>query len=58
VSLKTRLAEELPAVPGDRVQLQQVVLNLILNAIEATREIEGRPRQVSRLCTSRSATRA
>jgi signal transduction histidine kinase len=46
VSLKTRLAEELPAVPGDRVQLQQVVLNLILNAIEATREIEGRPRQV------------
>ena len=46
VSLKTRLAEELPAVPGDRVQLQQVVLNLILNAIEATREIEGRFRQV------------
>jgi C4-dicarboxylate-specific signal transduction histidine kinase len=46
VSLRTRLAEELPAVPGDRVQLQQVVLNLILNAIEATREIEGRSRQV------------
>ena len=46
VSLKTRLAEELSAVPGDRVQLQQLVLNLILNAIEATREIEGRSRQV------------
>ena len=46
VSLKTRLADELPAVLGDRVQLQQVVLNLILNAIEATREIEGRSRQV------------
>lgn len=47
VSLETRLAQELPAVPGDRVQLQQVVLNLILNAIEATREVEGRSRQVS-----------
>jgi PAS domain S-box-containing protein len=46
VSLKTRLSEQLPAVPGDRVQLQQVVLNLMLNAIEATREIEGRTRQV------------
>jgi hypothetical protein len=46
VSLKTRLADELPAILGDRVQLQQVVLNLILNAIEGTREIEGRSRQV------------
>ena len=47
ISLKTRLADELPYVPGDRVQLQQVVLNLMLNAIEATREIDDRPRQVS-----------
>lgn len=46
VSLRTRLADELPAIRGDRVQLQQVVLNLILNAIEATRDIEGRARQV------------
>jgi signal transduction histidine kinase len=46
VALETRLAEDLPLVPGDRVQLQQVVLNLILNAIEATREIEGPSRQV------------
>ena len=46
VSLKTRLADDLPAIPGDRVQLQQVVLNLILNAIDATREIEDRSRQV------------
>ena len=46
VSLRTRLADELPAIAGDRVQLQQVVLNLMLNAIEATREVEGRARQV------------
>src|SRR5262249_13417800 len=35
VLLQARLAKGLPAVHGDRVQLQQVVLNLILNAIEA-----------------------
>jgi signal transduction histidine kinase len=35
VSPRTDLADDLPAVQGDRVQLQQVVLNLILNAIEA-----------------------
>src|SRR5262249_49279065 len=35
VSVETRLAEELTPVHGDRVQLQQVVLNLILNAVEA-----------------------
>jgi len=35
VSLQTRLAPDLPLVEGDRVQLQQVMLNLILNAVEA-----------------------
>jgi PAS domain S-box-containing protein len=35
VSIETHLAELLPAVLGDRVQLQQVMLNLILNAVEA-----------------------
>ena len=34
-SLQTRLADGLPLVPGDRIQLQQVMLNLILNAVEA-----------------------
>ena len=35
VSLQTDLASGLPSVHGDRIQLQQVVLNLILNAVEA-----------------------
>jgi C4-dicarboxylate-specific signal transduction histidine kinase len=36
VSLRTELASDLPRVPGDPVQLQQVLINLITNAIEAT----------------------
>jgi C4-dicarboxylate-specific signal transduction histidine kinase len=36
VSLQTQLATGLPLVQGDRIQLQQVMLNLIVNAIEAT----------------------
>jgi signal transduction histidine kinase len=35
VELRTELDESLPALDGDRVQLQQVVLNLVMNAIEA-----------------------
>jgi signal transduction histidine kinase len=35
ITLRTQLAQGLPDIKGDRVQLQQVVLNLILNAIEA-----------------------
>jgi NO-binding membrane sensor protein with MHYT domain len=35
VSVQTQLAEGLPLIQGDRVQLQQVILNLIVNAIEA-----------------------
>jgi signal transduction histidine kinase len=38
ISLRTELAESLPAVIGDRIQLQQVTLNLILNAVEAMAE--------------------
>ena len=35
VSLQTRLAQGLPLIRGDRIQLQQVILNLIMNALEA-----------------------
>jgi C4-dicarboxylate-specific signal transduction histidine kinase len=35
VSLRTALADDLPLVTGDRIQLQQVILNLVMNAIEA-----------------------
>ena len=46
VSVQTRLTEGLPPVEGDRVQLQQVVLNLILNAVEAVSAVGDGPREL------------
>ena len=46
VSVQTRLTEGLFPVQGDRVQLQQVVLNLILNAVEAMGSVEAGPREL------------
>jgi PAS domain S-box-containing protein len=40
------LADDLPPVKGDRVQLQQVILNLCLNAADAMRTVEGRARRL------------
>ena len=44
MALHLELAGDLPPVLGDRVQLQQVVLNLIMNGIEAMSAVEDRPR--------------
>jgi signal transduction histidine kinase len=44
VSVETRLADNLPDVRGNQVQLQQVILNLIRNAIEAMNSVTDRAR--------------
>ena len=42
IALQTELADDLPTVLGDRVQLQQVLLNLVMNGMEAMNGITGR----------------
>ena len=46
VALRMELEDVLPPVLGDRVQLQQVVLNLIMNGIDALKTVGDRPREV------------
>lgn len=46
VSVRTQLGERLPLIQGDRVQLQQVTLNLTMNAIEAMSPPDGGPREL------------
>ncbi len=46
VTVRTELAGGLPPVQGDRVQLQQVILNLLLNASDAMSGVDDRPRQL------------
>jgi signal transduction histidine kinase len=46
ISVQMQLAEGLPVVQGDRVQLQQVILNLLVNAIEAMSGMSEGPREL------------
>jgi signal transduction histidine kinase len=46
VSLVTELASDLPVVLGDRIQLQQVILNLAMNGIAAMSSVNDRPRRL------------
>jgi PAS domain S-box-containing protein len=41
ISVRTELAEDLPQVMGDRVQLQQVLMNLMMNSIDAMKDVDG-----------------
>jgi C4-dicarboxylate-specific signal transduction histidine kinase len=41
ISVRTELAADLPQVMGDRVQLQQVMMNLIINSIDAMKAVDG-----------------
>jgi PAS domain S-box-containing protein len=46
VVLQSELAEDLPTISGDRIQLQQVILNLLRNASDAMADVHDRPRHL------------
>ena len=47
IGVSLDFSDELPLVRGDRVQLEQVILNLMINAVEAMALADGRPRELS-----------
>jgi signal transduction histidine kinase len=57
VALQSELAEDLPTITGDRIQLQQVILNLLRNACDAMNDVYDRPRQLL-IRTERDGDRA
>jgi PAS domain S-box-containing protein len=54
IVLATDLAPVMPRVRGDRVQLQQVLINLVMNSIDALENVSGRPREII-VCSSADA---
>ena len=54
VAVETELGKDLPLVPGDRVQLQQLVLNLLLNGMEAMDPVHDRPKKL-RVCSKQDS---
>jgi C4-dicarboxylate-specific signal transduction histidine kinase len=55
ISVRTELVERLPFILGDRVQLQQVMLNLIINAVEAMNSVSDGGRELL-VCTEKVDT--
>jgi C4-dicarboxylate-specific signal transduction histidine kinase len=55
IALETELATGLPPIEADRIQLQQVILNLILNAVEAMSGVDEGAREM-RISTGREAS--
>jgi signal transduction histidine kinase len=47
IFIRTELGAALPKVMGDRVQLQQVILNLVMNGLEASEVLTDRPRELA-----------
>ena len=55
VVLRTDFDADLPAVNGDRVQLQQVIMNLVVNAVDAMADVDDRPRDLVVVTTRENA---
>ena len=47
VALETHIAKNLPSVLGDKIQLQQVLMNLVTNGIESMRNVDGGPKRLT-----------